>query len=61
MWPAALGSRHRRETAVSTTDFTPNGFVVIRNAVAPDIVRACIQAIEEQLHVRGVDPRDPST
>jgi len=47
--------------AVSTTDFTPNGFVVIRNAVAPDIVRACIQAIEEQLHVRGVDPRDPST
>ena len=46
---------------MSTSDFTPNGFVVIRNAVAPDIVRACIEAIEEQLHGRGVDPRDPST
>jgi hypothetical protein len=47
--------------AVSTSDFIANGFVVIRNAVAPAIVAACMEPIEEQLEARGVNPRDPST
>ena len=46
---------------MSTGDFIANGFIVVRNAVAPDIVRACIEAIEQQLHVIGVNPRDPTT
>ena len=47
--------------AVSTSDFSTDGFLVVRNAVAPDIVRACVEAIEEKLRARGTDPRDPTT
>lgn len=47
--------------AASTSGFTTDGFLVVRNAVAPDIVRACVDVIEDELRARGVDPRDPST
>jgi len=47
--------------AVSTSDFSTDGFLVVRNAVASDIVRACAEVIEEKLRARGVDPRDPAT
>jgi hypothetical protein len=47
--------------AVSTSNFSTDGFLVVRSAVAPDIVRACVEAIEEELRARGVDPRDPAT
>jgi len=46
---------------VSTSDFSTDGFLVVRNAVAPDIVRACVEVIEEELRSRGVDPGDPAT
>lgn len=41
--------------------FCADGFVVVRGAVAPDIVRSCVVVIEEQLRARGVDARDPAT
>ena len=47
--------------AVSISDFSADGFLVVRNAVAPDIVRACVKVIEEELHTRGVDPHGPAT
>src|SRR5262245_14001888 len=47
--------------AVSISDFSIDGFLVVRNAVAPDIVRACVEVIEEELRARAVDPRDPTT
>jgi hypothetical protein len=47
--------------AVSTNDFSADGFPAVRNAVAPEIVRACVEVIEEQLRTRGVEPRDPAT
>ena len=43
---------------VSISDFSADGFLVVRHAVAPDIVRACVKVIEEELHTRGVDPHD---
>jgi hypothetical protein len=42
-------------------DFCAAGFLVVRDAVAPDTVRACVDAIEDELRVRVVDPRDPKT
>ena len=42
-------------------NFIANGFLVVRGAVAPDIVRACVESIERELRARGVDPRDPLT
>jgi hypothetical protein len=47
--------------AASTSDFSTDGFLVVRNAVAPDIVRACVDVIEAELRARAVDPRDPAT
>jgi len=38
-----------------------NGFIVLREAVAPELVRACVQVIEQELRARDVDPRDPAT
>jgi hypothetical protein len=47
--------------AVSTSYFSTDGFLVVRNAVVFDIVRACVAVIEEELRARGVGPRDPRT
>jgi phytanoyl-CoA dioxygenase PhyH len=47
--------------AASINDFREDGFLVVRDAVAPDIVRACVDAIETELRARAVDPRDPAT
>src|SRR5262245_19683477 len=47
--------------AVSTNDFSADGFLVVRNVVAPGIVRECVEVIEEQLRSRDVEPRDPAT
>lgn len=49
-----------RQTRV-IEDFCAEGFLVVRGAVAPDIVRACVDAIENELRGRAVDPRDPAT
>jgi hypothetical protein len=42
-------------------DFCADGFLVVRGAVAPDTVRACVDVIENELGAQGVDPRDPRT
>jgi len=42
-------------------DFCAEGFLVVRGAVAPDTVRACVDVIEHELRARAVDPRDPET
>jgi len=47
--------------AVSISDFSADGFLVVRHAVAPDIVRACVKGIEEELHTRGGNPHAPAT
>jgi hypothetical protein len=41
--------------------FCGDGFLVVRRAVAPDVVRACVDAIENELRTRGVGPSDPRT
>jgi hypothetical protein len=38
-----------------------NGFVVIRGAIAPNVLRECIDAIESELRRHDVDPQDPKT
>lgn len=50
-----------RLTATSVAAFAKDGFLVVRGAVPPSVVRACLDAIEDALRVRGLDPRDPST
>ncbi len=42
-------------------NFIANGFMTVRGAVAREIVRACVQSIEDELCARGVDSRDPLT
>jgi hypothetical protein len=42
-------------------DFCENGLLVVRGAVAPDVVRECANVIENDLRARDVDPRDPKT
>lgn len=42
-------------------DFCADGFLVVRGAVEPDIVRACRNVIEDELRARSVDPHDPAT
>src|SRR5438445_11372142 len=42
-------------------DFCAEGFLVVRGAVAPDTVRACVDVIEHELRARAVDHRDPDT
>jgi hypothetical protein len=41
--------------------FFADGFLVARGAVAPDVVRGCVDVLEHELRARGVDPRDPAT
>ena len=36
--------------------FLESGFVVVRGAVASDVVRECVDVIEEKLRQHGVDP-----
>jgi hypothetical protein len=45
----------------STEGFLENGFVVIRGAIAPSVLRECIDAIESELRRHDVDPQDPKT
>src|SRR5215510_14657087 len=42
-------------------NFVASGFIAVRGAVAPEIVRDCVASIEDELRARGVDPRDPLT
>jgi hypothetical protein len=42
-------------------DFCADGFIVVRDAVAPDVVRACVKTIEDELRAQSVDPHDPAT
>lgn len=42
-------------------DFRRDGFVAVRGAVAPDVVRACVDVIAGELRDRGVDLDDPAT
>ena len=42
-------------------DFVADGFLVVRGAVAPDVVRACRNMIENELLALSVDTNDPST
>ncbi|MGH2357499.1 MAG: phytanoyl-CoA dioxygenase family protein [Candidatus Limnocylindria bacterium] len=42
-------------------DFCADGFLVVRGAVPPDVVRSCVEVVEAELRRRAVDPRDPTT
>jgi hypothetical protein len=42
-------------------DFCANGFLVLRGAVAPEVIRACVKVIEDELRAQSVDPQDPKT
>jgi Protein of unknown function DUF84 len=42
--------------AASMDDFCADGFLVARGAVAPDVVCACVDVIENELRARGVEP-----
>lgn len=41
--------------------FCADGFLVVRGAVAPDVVRVCVDVIENALRMRGVEPSDRRT
>jgi hypothetical protein len=47
--------------AAPTEAFGENGFIAVRNAVRPEVVRACVAVIEDELRTRGIDPGDSST
>jgi|SRR2546422_3221150 len=47
--------------ATSIDDFCADGFLLVRGAFAPEIVRACVDVIDTELRRRAVDPRDPTT
>src|SRR5256885_10937599 len=42
-------------------DFCADGLLVVRGAVAPEVVRACRNAIENELRALSVDTHDPAT
>jgi len=42
-------------------NFLADGFVAVRGAVAPGVVRTCVALIEEELRARGIDPRNRVT
>jgi hypothetical protein len=44
-----------------TDAFSSDGFVVLRDAIAPDVIRSCVEAIEDELRRHAVDPRDRTT
>jgi len=50
-----------REMDAFINDFVANGFVFVRGAVAPDVVRECRKEIEEELLALSVDTQDPRT
>ena len=50
-----------RAMATSIDEFCVDGFIVVRGAVAPDTVSACVEVIDNELRARGVEPRDPAT
>ena len=54
-------SEIRLAVTTPTNSFSADGFVAIRGAVAPDVVRQCVVLIEDELRARGADPRDPAT
>lgn len=45
----------------SINDFIRDGFLIVRGAVAPDVVRQCRKEIETELRALSVDTNDPST
>jgi len=53
------GSVSEMETLIN--DFIADGFLVVRGAVAPDVVRECRNVIEDELRALSVDTNDPST
>jgi hypothetical protein len=42
-------------------NFLADGFVAVRRAVAPGVVRTCVALIEDELRSRGIDPRNRVT
>jgi hypothetical protein len=48
-------------TDAAISDFCANGFLVVRGAVAPDVVHQCVEVVEQEMRVRAVDPHDPTT
>lgn len=46
---------------LSIDEFCENGVLAVRGAVAPDVVRACVDGIEDELRARAVAPRDRAT
>src|SRR2546427_12105374 len=42
-------------------NFLADGFVAVRRAVAPGVVRKCVALIEDELRARGIDPRNRVT
>ncbi|HEY0725826.1 MAG TPA: phytanoyl-CoA dioxygenase family protein, partial [Pyrinomonadaceae bacterium] len=53
------GSVSEMETLIN--NFIADGFLVVRGAVAPDVVRECRTVIEDELRAHSVDTNDPST
>jgi hypothetical protein len=51
----------RERMVTSIGEFCVDGFLVVRGAVAPDVVCACVDVIDDELRGRGVEPRDPTT
>jgi hypothetical protein len=47
--------------AASIDDFCEDGFLAVRGAVPPHVVRECVDAIENELRARAIDPRDAAT
>src|SRR2546423_592039 len=60
---AVIGRRCAVWRAMTTAidNFLTDGFVAVRGAVAPGIVRTCVALIDDELHALGVDPGDPVT
>jgi len=41
--------------------FCEDGFLVVRGAVAPDVVQDCVAVLRDELRLRGIDPANPRT
>src|SRR6185295_10033395 len=48
-------------TTPATDGFLESGFLVIRGAVAPRVLRECVDAIESELRKQSVDSQDSET
>lgn len=48
-------------TADLVEAFSTDGFVAVRGAVSPEVVRACVAVIADELRARSVDLDDPAT